>query len=87
MLLTFLNLVVVTGILVGLVVGINNGYREQYTGDVIVSPLDENDYIERSPHILALIRSLPQVESMTARYVANATVEAEIGRASCRERV
>ena len=77
MLLTFLNLVVVTGILVGLVVGINNGYREQYTGDVIVSPLDENDYIERSPHILTLIRSLPQVESVTARYVANATVEAD----------
>ena len=76
MLLTFLNLVVVTGLLVGIVDGISKLYREQQTGDVIVSTLKTKNYIENSQQVLSLIRSLPQVERISARYVAAATVEA-----------
>ncbi len=76
MLLTFLNLVVVTGILVGLVQGITDLYRLQETGDVIVSTLDTKNYIEQSPQIVTFIQTLPQVEHMTARYIAQGTIEA-----------
>jgi ABC-type lipoprotein release transport system permease subunit len=76
MLLTFLNLVVVTGILVGLIDGINGSYRDQYIGDVIVSSLSTKKYIENSPSVISFIQSLPQVESMTARYVGSGTVDA-----------
>ena len=76
MLLTFLNLVVVTGILVGLVEGISDMYRVQEIGDVQISALDTKNYIEHAPEILALVRSLPQVEVADARYIAASTIEA-----------
>src|SRR3989338_3667052 len=65
MLLTFLNLVVVTGLLVGIVDGISNLFREQETGDVIVSNLSTKNYIEQSPEIIRFVSSLPQVEAVS----------------------
>lgn len=76
MLLTFLNLVVVTGILVGLIEGINESYRTQYTGDVILSALSTKDYIEDTPSVIAFLDTLPQVVLMTERYQTNASIEA-----------
>jgi len=76
MFLTFLNLVAVTGVLVGLIEGINEQYRIQYIGDVMVSPLDNKSYIEHSPDVLALLYSLPQVETLSTRYIAGANIEA-----------
>lgn len=76
MLLTFLNLVVVTGLLVGIVAGISNQYRVQETGDVMISALDTKDYIEQSPQIIAFLRSLPQVKTISERYITAGTLEA-----------
>lgn len=76
MLLTFLNLVVVTGILVGLIEGINESYRTQYTGDVILSALSTKDYIVDTPSVVAFIKTLPQVSLMTERYQTGGTIEA-----------
>ena len=76
MFLTFLNLVVVTGILVGLIEGINESYRTQYTGDVILSALPTKSYVEDTPGVVAFVRSLPQVAALTERYHAGGTIEA-----------
>lgn len=76
MLLTFLNLVVVTGLLVGIVAGISNQYRDLETGDVLISALDTKDYIENSPQILAFLHTLPQVKTVTSRYIAAGSLEA-----------
>ncbi len=76
MVLTFLNLVVVSGILVGLLQGSINQQRIQFTSDVIVSSLNDKRYIENSPNVIALIRALPSVESLTPRYREGALVEA-----------
>jgi len=76
MLLTFLNLVVVTGLLVGIVAGISNQFRVQETGDVVISALDTKDYIENSPQILAYLSSLPQPAVISSRYVTAGTAEA-----------
>lgn len=76
MVLTFLNLVVVSGILVGLLQGSINQQRIQFTSDVIVSSLPDKRYIENSPNVVALIRELPSVESLTPRYREGAVVEA-----------
>lgn len=75
MALTFLNLVGVTGILVGLIEGISNSFRLQYTGDIIVLPLSDKKFIEDSPGVLNFVRSLPQVTAFSARYVAGGSVE------------
>ena len=73
---TFLNLVVVSGILVGLIQGAINAVRIHYTSDVIISTLNNKTYIENIPEIMSIIKSLPQVEAVTARYLEGGTLEA-----------
>ena len=76
MVLTFLNLVVVSGILVGLLQGAIEAARTHYTSDVIVSTLPDKKYIENSPNLVALINTLPEVEAVTPRYREGGTLEA-----------
>src|SRR3989338_3907827 len=76
MVLTFLNLVVVSGILVGLIQGAVDAARTEYRSDVIVSTLNDKKYIENSPNLIALLKTLPEVEHITARYQEGATLEA-----------
>lgn len=76
MVLTFLNLVLITGILTGLTEGIFKDNRSQYTSDVFISALTGEEIIENSYAIQATLNSHPEVKSYTARYVKQATVEA-----------
>ena len=76
MVLTFLNLVVVSGILVGLIQGAVDATRAGYTSDVIVSSLTDKDYIENSQNLIALIGTLPNIEAFTPRYREGAVLEA-----------
>lgn len=76
MMLTFLNLVGVSGILVGLIEGSVRANREQYSGNVILSTPKGESYIKESQNILATIQTIPEVESYTARFLQSATIEA-----------
>jgi len=76
MVLTFLNLVVVSGILVGLLQGAIDQTRTKFTSDVIVSALNDKEYIENSPNLIALIATLQEVESITPRYREGGILEA-----------
>jgi len=73
---TFINLVVVSGILVGLIQGAIDAVRTHYTSDVIISTLNNKTYIENSPEIMNIVDSLPQIESVSARYLEGGTLEA-----------
>lgn len=73
---TFLNLVVVSGILVGLIEGAVEEVKKHYTSDVIVSSLMDKTYIENSPEVISIIKGLPQVESFSSRYIDGAMLEA-----------
>jgi ABC-type lipoprotein release transport system permease subunit len=76
MVLTFLNLVVVSGILVGLIEGSVTAQRKLYTSDVILSTLKEKTYIEHSPEVITTIQALPQVDVFSARYLQSGKIEA-----------
>jgi ABC-type lipoprotein release transport system permease subunit len=76
MVLTFLNLVVVSGILVGLIQGAVDQVHYQFTGDVIVSALTDKKYIENSPNVIALIKTLPEVKDISPRYSEGVILEA-----------
>lgn len=76
MVLTFLNLVVVSGILVGLIQGSVDAQRVKHTSDVIVSNLNDKNYIENSQEVINIIKSLPQVKALSARYRLGGTLEA-----------
>lgn len=76
MMLTFLNLVGVSGILVGLIEGSVKANREQYSGNVLLSTPKGESFIDESQNILATIDTIPEVDSYTARFLESANIEA-----------
>lgn len=76
MTLTFLNLVVVSGILVGLIQGSEDANKSGYTGDIIISTPERKQYIERTRQIVESSRTIPGVLNITTRYIEPARVEA-----------
>jgi ABC-type lipoprotein release transport system permease subunit len=76
MVLTFLNLVVVSGILVGLIEGSIDGWHKQYTGDIMASNPNNKDYIENSYNLLGILQNTPEVESVSPRFIKGVTLEA-----------
>jgi ABC-type lipoprotein release transport system permease subunit len=67
MVLTFLNLVVVSGLLVGLLTGSYGQFRENYSGDVFITPKPGREYIENSNEILSFIKNHPDVINYSDR--------------------
>jgi ABC-type lipoprotein release transport system permease subunit len=76
MMLTFLNLVFVSGILVGLIEGSTKLVREYYSGDVLVKNLVSEDYIIDSDQLVRTALSLEGVEGVTSRYIGDGIIQA-----------
>ncbi len=75
MTLTFLNLIVVRGILVGLIEGSIIANRDRYSSNVLLTVLRDKNFIENSAEIVSYIKSLPMTEEVSERYVANGKLE------------
>jgi len=75
MMLTFLNLVVVRGVLVGLIQSSTNVFKEKYAGDILISSLPKKDYIEGSSEIISIVKNLPWLTTYSPRYAESGTVE------------
>ena len=76
MMLTFLNLVVVSGILIGLIEGGNKANKETYTGDVIITTLPGEQDIEHTHEIEGTLSKMPGVGNYSVRYLAPVEIEA-----------
>lgn len=76
MMLTFLNLVAVSGILVGLIEGAVRGVREESLGDIVLSPLQSEDRVLETERILRELATFGEVVSYSPRYEAGAVLEA-----------
>lgn len=87
MTLTFLNLVVVSGILVGLIEGAVEANKEYYTSDILISRLEKKDYIEQTPTVLNILNSMPEIENISARYVGSGRIEANYKTAAKEEEI
>lgn len=74
MILTFLNLVVVSGLLLGLISGSFVAFRESYSGEVIVTSASQRSYIENSQNLITFLEHHPEVEDMSIRYGTNAQI-------------
>ena len=85
MTLTFLNLVVVSGILVGLIEGSVEANKQYYTSDVVLSNLPKKDYIDQTPRILSIVRALPEAEAISARYLQGGTIQTNYKEATKEE--
>jgi putative ABC transport system permease protein len=80
MTLTFLNLVVVSGILVGLIQGSVDANKRQYTSDIFITEPLSKVYIEDSRLLASTARSTPGVIGVTERYLSSAKIEANYKR-------
>ncbi len=76
MTLTFLNLIAVSGVLVGLIEGAERAVRENATGDIVISSLDDEDRILETTSFIKELSAYPRIEDFSVRYVGNATLEA-----------
>ncbi len=65
--LTFLNLVVINGILVGIIVGSSEGFRDHYSGEILLSNLDDEEYIQQSNTVISIVNSTPHIIGYTER--------------------
>ncbi|MEZ4210955.1 MAG: FtsX-like permease family protein [Candidatus Paceibacterota bacterium] len=76
MMLTFLNLVGVSGILVGLIEGSVKANREQYSGNVLLTTPKGESYIDGSGSIISILDNTKEVKTYTARFIQSASIEA-----------
>ena len=76
MMLTFLNLVVISGVLIGLIEGGNIANKEQYTGDVLVKTIAGEKDISSTYEFTNTLRNMPEVSDISVRYIENGQVEA-----------
>ncbi len=75
MTLTFLNLVVVSGILVGLIQGSVEADKRYSSGDILITPFLNKAYIDRTPDVVSAVKTLPDFEAVAVRYTGSARVE------------
>lgn len=76
MTLTFLNLVVVSGVLVGLITGAERGVRNESLGDLIITARQDEKYILETPTIARTLESYPEIDTYVVRYRGAGLLEA-----------
>ncbi|OGI65607.1 hypothetical protein A2647_01760 [Candidatus Nomurabacteria bacterium RIFCSPHIGHO2_01_FULL_40_24b] len=76
MMLTFLNLVVVSGILVGLIEGGNRANKDQYTGDVIITTIAGEPEISHTLELRSTLEKMQGISNVSIRYLEPVTIEA-----------
>lgn len=80
MTLTFLNLLVVRGILVGLPKGAIIANEEKYYADLYISALDGKKHIEESRLIEDALDNVEGIEKYSIRYISRGTAEADYNK-------
>ncbi len=76
MALTFLNLIAVSGILVGLIAGAEKAVREDSLGDVIITARDDEDHILETERFIRELEAFPEVSAYSVRYKGSGVLEA-----------
>ncbi len=75
MTLTFLNLVVVSGILIGLIQGSEDAQKKYAIGDIIISPFLTRSEILETPEVEKIVKTIPGYKNHTVRYGGSVRVE------------
>ncbi len=76
MMLTFLNLIAVSGILVGLIVGAEVAVREKSLGDMIITARDDENHILETERFVRELSAYPEVSAYSVRYKGAGVLEA-----------
>ncbi len=74
---TFLNLVVVSGILIGLIQGSEDAQKRYAIGDIVISSFLNRSYIEQTPQVVDVVKTIPGYKNHTVRYGGSAFVQSD----------
>ena len=77
MTLTFLNLVVVSGILVGLIQGSENEQKKYAIGDLVISPFLNRSYIIETQNVVNIVKTITGYKNHTVRYSGSGKFESD----------
>lgn len=75
MIFTFLNLVVVAGILVGLIQGSEDAQKKYAIGDVVISSFLNRSFIDQTQEVSKIVTTIPGYKYHTVRYGGSVRVE------------
>lgn len=76
MMLTFLNLIIVSGVLVGLIEGAEIAIRSESLGDLIIKENDDEDNILNTPTVLRELATFSEIDAYSPRYIGGGVIEA-----------
>lgn len=76
MMLTFLNLIAISGVLVGLIEGAERAVRAESLGDLILSERNDENNVLETQSILRELDSYPEIEAYSFRYQGAGLLEA-----------
>lgn len=76
MMLTFLNLIAVSGVLVGLITGAERAVRAESLGDIVLTKKDGEDRIMETETVLRELSAFPEISNFTERYSGAGVLEA-----------
>ncbi len=76
MMLTFLNLIAVSGILVGLIAGSEKAVQEKSIGNIVITALDTEDEILETETIRRTLATIPEIIGFSVRYQKGVQIEA-----------
>lgn len=76
MMLTFLNLIAVSGILVGLITGAERAVQDRLLGDVLISAHTDEKHIINTHTIIGALETDPRVRAFSIRYDSSGVLEA-----------
>ena len=77
MTLTFLNLVVVSGILIGLIQGSEDAQKKYSIGDVVITSFLNRSYILDTQKVVGIVKTIPNYKNHTVRYAGSAKFESD----------
>lgn len=72
---TFLNLVVVAGILIGLIQGSEDAQKKYSIGDLVISSFINHSYIDNTQEVAKIVQTIPGYKDHTVRYGGTVRVE------------
>ncbi|HVA96327.1 MAG TPA: ABC transporter permease [Candidatus Acidoferrales bacterium] len=75
MTLTFFNMNLVGGVLIGIAHGVVTSYKQYYSGDVLITPATSKNDIVDTDTIMSIVHSLSSYQAASVRYTAPALVE------------
>lgn len=75
MTLTFFNMNLIGGVLIGIAHGLVGSYKAYYSSDILITPATAKNDITDTNNVMEVVKSLPVYQAATIRYTSPALVE------------